>query len=61
MIYTVLLFRLIFAIWIFSLLGILLYKISTGTISKKTDLSVWLLFPILILTHKGRSKIKGNL
>ncbi len=61
MIYTVILFRFVITVWILSILGILIYKISTDTLKKQLSLSVWLFFPILILTKKGRMKIEKEL
>ena len=61
MIYTVILFRFVITVWILSILGILIYKISTDTLKKTLSLSVWLFFPILILTKKGRMKIEKEL
>lgn len=61
MIYTVILFRFVITVWILSILGILIYKISTDTLKKPLSLSVWLFFPILILTKKGRIKIEREL
>lgn len=61
MTYTVILFRFVITVWILSILGILIYKISTSTLKKPLSLSVWLFFPILILTKKGRMKIEKEL
>ena len=61
MIYTVIFLRIIITVWILSILGILIYKISTDTLKKTLSLSVWLFFPILILSKKGRLKIEKEL
>ena len=61
MIYTVIFLRIIITVWILSILGILIYKISTDTLKKTLSLSVWLFFSILILSKKGRLKIEKEL
>lgn len=60
MIVALILLRIILFIWILGIAGLLLYKISSGSL-QSTHISVLLLFPILLLTHKGRIKIKGEL
>ncbi len=52
--------RIIFFIWIVGVLCLLLYKFSSGSL-QSTHISVLLLFPLLLLTRKGRAKIKGEL
>lgn len=61
MLYTVIFLRIIITVWILSILGILIYKISTDTLKKHLSLSVWLFFPILCLSKKGRLKIEKEL
>ena len=60
MIVAIILLRIILFIWILGIVGLLLYKISSGSL-QSTRISILLLFPILLLTHKGRIKIKGEL
>ncbi len=57
---ALILLRIIFFVWIIGVLALLLYKISSGAL-QSTHISVLLLFPILLLTRKGRAKIKGEL
>ncbi len=58
--FVVFLLRIIFFIWIVGVLSLLLYKFSSGSL-QSTRISVLLLFPLLLLTRKGRAKIKGEL
>ena len=58
--FVVFLLRIIFFTWIVGVLSLLLYKFSSGSL-QSTRISVLLLFPLLLLTRKGRAKIKGEL
>ncbi len=57
---VLLIFRFIIIAWVLGIIGILLYKISTGSM-KTMRINVLFLFPISMLTRKGREKIKGEL
>ena len=52
--------RFVLGVWIFGILGLLLYKVSTKQMTS-THIDVLLLFPILLLTRKGRIRIKEEL
>ena len=62
MLITVWLLRFLFFIWIFGFLFILISKIIHRTLKFKT-LGIWvfLLFPFLCLSSKGRQKIKEEI
>ncbi|MBQ8557940.1 MAG: hypothetical protein IJY58_02865 [Alphaproteobacteria bacterium] len=60
MVFALIILRLILGVWILGILGLLLYKISTKQI-KSTNIDVLFLFPILLLTRKGRNRIKEEL
>ncbi len=52
--------RFVLGVWIFGILCLMLYKVSTKQMTS-THIDVLLLFPILLLTRKGRIRIKEEL
>ena len=58
--FVVFLLRIIFFVVVVVVLALLLYIFSSVSL-QSTRISVLLLFPLLLLTRKGRAKIKGEL
>lgn len=58
----IVLFRILIFIWIFGILFVLIGKIAHKTLRfDRLGLWVFLLFPILFLSSKGRKKIKEEI